>query len=56
MPTSNEYLRNAEESRRLAAQSSDESERETLLRIAAQWERLAKYKQRKEQVPGVKGR
>lgn len=48
MPSSNEYLRHAEESRRLAAQSSDERERETLLRIAAQWEVLAQYKVKKE--------
>jgi hypothetical protein len=48
MPTSREYLRHAEDSRRLAAQTGDLTERESLLRIAAQWVRLAQHKAKRE--------
>lgn len=44
MPSSEEYKRSAEECRRAADQAEDEIERETLLRMAEQWYRLAEYK------------
>jgi hypothetical protein len=44
MPTSEHYKRSADECRRLAKEAHDEIERETLLRMAAQWHRLAKHK------------
>ena len=48
MPTSEEYRRHAEEARKHAAKTQDLWEREALLRMAAQWERLADHKARKE--------
>jgi hypothetical protein len=44
MPSSGHYKSSAEECRRLAEEAHDEVERETLLRMAAQWERLAAHK------------
>ena len=44
MTTSADYLRQAEETRLLAKRTKDLSEREALLRMAAQWERLAAHK------------
>ena len=48
VPTSEEYRRHAEETRKHAAKTQDLWEREALLRMAAQWERLADHKARKE--------
>jgi len=48
MTTSADYLRQAEETRLLAKRTKDLSEREALLRMAAQWERLAAHKATKE--------
>jgi hypothetical protein len=48
MPTSEEYRMKAQECRRLANESRDQVEREALLRMAAQWGRLADHKGRKE--------
>jgi|HubBroStandDraft_5_1064220.scaffolds.fasta_scaffold1166848_1 hypothetical protein len=48
MPTSERYRECAEECRRYAKEANDAHERETLLRIAAQWDRLAEHKGRKE--------
>jgi len=48
LPTAEEYRRSAEECRRLAGETPDKVERTTLLRMAAQWERLAEYKAKKE--------
>ncbi len=48
MPTSEEYRRRVEEGRLLASKAADPSERELLLRTAAQWERLADYKEKRE--------
>jgi hypothetical protein len=48
MPTSERYRQCAEECRRYAKEANDTHERETLLRIAAQWDRLAEHKGRKE--------
>lgn len=44
MPTSEEYRRSADECLRLANEAEDPHEREVLIRIAAQWDRLAAYK------------
>ena len=44
MPTSEEYRKSAEECLRLANEAIDLKEREILLRMATQWERLADYK------------
>jgi hypothetical protein len=44
LPTAEEYRRSAQECRRLAQESHDAIERETLLRMAAQWDHLAAYK------------
>jgi len=48
MPTSEQYRQSASECRRHAAETHHRVERETLLRMAAQWERLAAHKARKE--------
>lgn len=45
MPIAEQYRRKAEECRKLAEHAGDEFEREALLRMAAQWERLALYKE-----------
>jgi hypothetical protein len=44
MPTSEDYRRRAAETRHLATATQDIWEREALLRMAAQWERLAEHK------------
>ncbi len=44
MPKSEEYRKSATECLRLAEEAHDPQEREILLRMAAQWERLADYK------------
>jgi hypothetical protein len=44
LPTSEDYWRRADEARLLARQTKDLWEREALLRMAAQWERLAAHK------------
>jgi hypothetical protein len=48
MPTSEDYKRSAAECRRLAEVALDEVERNALLRMARQWDRLAAYKARVE--------
>ena len=48
MPTADHYRKSAQECRRIAGEAQDSHERETLLRMAAQWERLAEHKARKE--------
>jgi hypothetical protein len=48
MPTSEQYRKSAEDCRRNAKEAHDVHERETLLRMAAQWDRLAEHKARKE--------
>jgi hypothetical protein len=52
MPTSGHYRKSAEECRRHARETRDTLERETLLRMAAQWDRLADHKARKEAEEG----
>jgi hypothetical protein len=47
-PTADHYRKSAQECRRIAGEAQDSHERETLLRMAAQWERLAEHKARKE--------
>jgi hypothetical protein len=51
MPTAEDYKRSADECRRLAEQVQDSIERETLLKMAEQWDRLAR---RKTQVEAAK--
>ena len=48
MPTAEHYRKRAQECRRMTDETTDKEERETLLRIAMQWERLAAHKARKE--------
>jgi hypothetical protein len=48
VPSSEHYRKNAEECRLHARDTSDTHERETLRRMAAQWDRLAEHKERKE--------
>ena len=48
MPTSEDYRKSAQECRRHARETDDREERETLLRMAAQWERLADHKARRD--------
>jgi hypothetical protein len=48
MPTAEQYRKSAEQCGRVAGQTEDRLERESLLRIAAQWDRLADHKARKE--------
>ena len=49
--TADQYRRAAEEARKLAAKATDSCERVQLLRLAAQWQRLADYKARLESKP-----
>jgi hypothetical protein len=44
MPTAEVYKRSADECRRLAEQVHDPIERETILKMAEQWDRLARRK------------
>ena len=46
-----QYRRAAEEAKQLAAKATDSCERVQLLRLAAQWQRLADYKARLESKP-----
>jgi hypothetical protein len=48
MPTAEQYRKTAEQCRRVAGNTEDRFEREMLLRMAAQWDRLADHKARKE--------
>jgi hypothetical protein len=48
MASAEHYRKSAQECRRLAGLASEREEREALLRIAVQWERLAEHKARKE--------
>jgi hypothetical protein len=48
MPTAEQYRKSAEQCRLAAASTRDREEREALLRIAAQWDRLADHKRRKD--------
>jgi hypothetical protein len=48
MPTAEQYRKSAEQCRRVADNTEDRLEREALRRIAAQWDRLADHKERKE--------
>jgi hypothetical protein len=48
MPTAEQYRKSAQQCRRVADGTEDRHEREALLRIAAQWDRLAEHKERKE--------
>jgi hypothetical protein len=48
MPTAEQYRKSADQCRRVAGNTEDRHEREALLRIAAQWDRLAEHKQRKK--------
>jgi hypothetical protein len=48
MPTAEEYKRSAEECRRVAEQVHDPIERRAILRMAEQWDRLARRKTQME--------
>ena len=48
MPTSEDYDRNAEDCWRQAETATDDTERATLVRLAKQWELLAEYKKKLE--------
>jgi hypothetical protein len=48
MPTAEQYRKSADQCRRVAGNTEDRHEREALLRIAAQGDRLAERKERKE--------
>ncbi len=48
MPTAEQYRRSAEQCRRGANSTEDQTEREALRRIAAQWDWLADHKERRE--------
>jgi hypothetical protein len=52
MPTSEHYRESADECRKHALETHDTHEREALLRMAAQWDRLAEHKGRKESEQG----
>jgi hypothetical protein len=52
MPTAERYRQSAQECRRLADLARDRDERETLLGMAAQWDRLAEHAARKEAEDG----
>jgi hypothetical protein len=52
MPTSEEYRRKVEEWRRLAELAADERERASHIRMATQWDQLAK---RMAEVEAAKG-
>jgi hypothetical protein len=60
MPTSEEYRLKAEECRRLAELAADERERASHIRMAAQWDQLAKrmaeVEVAKEAAKTIKGR
>jgi hypothetical protein len=47
MPSAEQYRTGAEQCRKAAAKTDDRLERESLLRIASQWDRLAEHKARK---------
>ena len=47
MQTIDEYRRAAEGAKRLASQTTDEGERQALLRIAAEWTHLVQYRESK---------
>jgi ribosomal protein S15P/S13E len=51
MPTLEHYRKCAQDCRSLARDTHDTHEREVLLRMAAQWDRLAEYKGDKEKEP-----
>ena len=48
MPTSEDYDSNAEDCWRQAETATDDTERATLVRLAKQWELLAEYKKKLE--------
>jgi hypothetical protein len=48
LPSVEDYIRSATAAKLLALEAADKEERDILLRIAAQWERLAQYKAKKE--------
>jgi hypothetical protein len=48
MPTSEQYRQKAEECRRLAREAHEQAERDALLKMSAQWDRLADHKLRQE--------
>jgi hypothetical protein len=48
MPSSDNYRQSDQEIRRHATEAPDRHEREALLRMVAQWDRLAEHKARKE--------
>jgi hypothetical protein len=48
MPTAEQYRATAQQCRRVAGRTEDRDERAALLRIAAQWDRLADHKARKD--------
>jgi hypothetical protein len=48
MPTAEQYRKSAEQCRCVANNAENQTEREALRRIAAQWARLADHKERKE--------
>jgi hypothetical protein len=48
MASADHYRNSARECRKAANETADKDEREALLRIAAQWKRLAQHKARKE--------
>jgi hypothetical protein len=48
VPTSEDYVRNAENCREAAKRAHDETERAMLMRLTEQWLRLAEHKKRKE--------
>jgi len=52
MPTADHYRKSAQECRRIAGEAQDSHERETLLRMAAQWERLAEQRPARKRKKG----
>jgi hypothetical protein len=48
MPTAEQYRKSAQQCRDVAGRTEDRLERESLLRIATQWDRLAEHKARKD--------
>jgi hypothetical protein len=46
--TLDEYRQAAEAAKRLAEQTTDEGERQALLRIAAEWDSLVEYREQKK--------
>jgi len=53
MLTAEEYQRRADEAKTLAAQTQDLWERETLLRVATEWQLLAAHQASKAALPFV---